>query len=279
MSNRMFKTSMSAIGAAVLFGVSASQATVIMKNGNITVASDTYDGDTAGSPVVADSGNWDSSNGNFIWYPRSLARATTAGSPGPYSGSGYAVMGDGGGGYPGNQGAEPPQSDHLTATMSLAAGNTLKFDSMVYIPASTAAVDFPFQFMVIGAPAIDGSTIAATNRLLDFYRNANGTWGATNVGGTFAGPTSFQADTWQHWVLDYTVGAASATLTIDGIGASIPASHTTLQGSSGVLSIISNYGSANPARPFYFDSVPEPSSLAAVGGVGLLALPRNRRVA
>jgi len=259
MLNRAFtSSSIGAIAAAGLFCVvEPTQATVITRNGS-TVVSDTYEGDTVGSGVVGDSGAWDPSNGNYLWSPSTIAAVTNSGSPGAYSGSQYAIIANGSG------------NNHLTASMTLAVGNALKFDSMVYIPSTTAALDYPFQFMVIGDNAIDGSTLGLPNRLLDFYRYANGNWETSGVAGTYSGPSSFAANTWQRWTLDYTVGAASATLTIDGVSASILAANTVLQGSNGILTIIAGGG-----QPIYFDNVPEPTSVAAVA-IGALALMRRR---
>lgn len=255
-----------AAGAGLWMAAQPAQATVITKNGSTTIVSDTYEApDTPGSPVSADSGSWDASNGNYLFYQREIADVTNAGSPGAYSGTQYAVVGAALG------------NGHLTASTSLANGNTLKFDSMVYYPSISAGVDYPFQFMVIGAPAIDGNTLLLANRLLDFYRLANGNWGVSGGAQNIAGPATFAADTWQHWVLDYTVGAANATLTIDGASIQIPATNTTLQGSNGIIAIASNYSTAETTRPIYLDSVPEPASLSLVA-LGGLAMIRRRAV-
>jgi hypothetical protein len=248
--NRTFKLGIGAMASAGLLGFcGSSQGTIITQN-NVVIASDTYEGDTLGGAPVADVGTW--SNDGSFYFNRDKGVVTNAASPGPASGSQYLSLG----------GASGQQH---SLNLTLAAGDVLKFDSMVYMSAGQN----PIQFILFGGP--NG---AAANRLLDFYRNSNGTWGATNVAGSFAGPTSFTANTWQHWVVDYTVGAANATLTIDGVSASIPASHTNLVSSNGFLSIITN-----GTDPTYLDNVPEPASLSLLSLGGLALLRRKKRMA
>jgi hypothetical protein len=230
-------------------------ATTVRLNGNVIV-SDTYEGDTVGNSVVADVGLW-SNNGDFWWFPRTKGVVSNAGSPSAIEGTQYGSIG----GTP---------SQQLAVDLTLALGDTIQFESMVYIPAATSAQDYPWQFVIFG-----GSN-AASDRLLDFYRYSNGTWESGSVAGTYAGPASYAADVWQHWVLDFKVGDPSATLTIDGVSASIPASHTNLVNSAGLLSLFTNGPSL-----VHWDAVavPESSSylILVIGAGGLAVVTRFKR--
>ncbi len=100
-----------------------------------------------------------------------------------------------------------------------------------------------------------------------FQRNVAGTW-QNSAGTLFTPPSAFARNVWQSWEVDYTVGASTLTLTIDGTTATIPTSITAVDTTTPYRLVIFANG---PDRPVYLDAVPEPSTFAlAALGVGML---------
>lgn len=238
--------------ACVLAMVGSASATTISLNGT-AFAADTYEGDTVGNTVVADTGTW---AGPFGGGAAELAVVTNAGSPGAFSGSQYAIMDN-----PSDTTSQPG----IEATGgSASAGDTLQYRSMMYLDSGMSNITSPFGILF----RLGGSNTVYT------YRNANGTWkdfiGAANV----AGPSGLLFDTWQEWTLDYTVGAATATLTVAG-------TTMTITGASGNTGTFSAHIFANknniPNDDVYLDDVPEPATMIMLVLGGLAGLLRRRR--
>jgi len=232
--------------AAMLASANDARATMVSLNGS-TIASDNFEGDTVGAPPVADVGVW--SNVNFV--NRTIGEVTNAALPGASSGSQYfSLFKDGSSVYQG-----------IFAEMSLASSDLIHFESMVYIPLNTAAENFPWQIGI-------ASVASPGSRLINIWRNASGLWEAQGMG-AFAGPASLLFDTWQKWELDFVVGASAATLTINGVSASVPATNTTLNTNPAYRLGVWTNGPAD--NQIYLDNitpvvevpaVPEPSTAA-----------------
>ena len=249
-----FLMSVVAMVAAVLFA-SQAQALLVTNDGS-QVFFDTFENGTPGNlpdtPDTSEVGTWTPGGTGAAW------TITNAGIPGAYSGSQY-LQGNLSAGFP------PARFDFASA----ASSGTVKSAFMYYLP--TGASDFaPLTFRLF-VNGVQNDRIFGLSHLsgLALYDEENG---ASN------GAVLFVKDEWNKVEVEYTIGAATAAVTItNSLGAqtgNINAKAVNV-GAPITGGVFFTFSSTNNGA-IYIDDIPEPASLALVGLGGALMLRRKR---
>jgi hypothetical protein len=161
-----------------------------------------------------------------------------------------------------NGGAEPRATMNFAAQAT--AGDQIHWEGMIYTPVDT---NTPIQIL--------GNDGALFNVLTNYSDNPGaiasyvGVWPPAT-----SSSVTYSAAKWQKWAIDYTIGASSLTLSVDGN------SDTLATIGSGSLSSISFISSAF-GTGCYIDAVPTPEpgtlTILAMGLVGMLAYAWKKR--
>ncbi len=236
------------VGSLLL--VSAASAAEISVNGTI-VLSDDYDAPPAevlpGAPPIADIGEWTEAFKSTI---------SDAVSPGSFQGYQYLHMEHDGTPY------ENCTMLHTLASPAAAPGDVVRVEMMAYIPSDYAGETAWFQFVGFDT---SGVVVGVNNSPLHtcLFDNMIRWYDGTGYNES----TTFIAfDTWQMWEIEYTIGSATWSWLVDGVGdTNLGFNSNAADTGIGSLRFFCNQASAG--HPIYLDAVsgPEPGAIDCSG--------------
>jgi hypothetical protein len=240
--------------AAVVTTASASK---ILVNGS-PVLNNNYESDTVGGSPSG----WTYVGDSYV---------TDSASPGAYAGSQYLGMHE-----------DPNNSAILDAKIqkalpnSLENGETIRLETMIHMP--TVPDGAPWYQMVWADSAAYPGGPHTTPIHSAFFGEANGDISFQYYDGSAYQDTglTFNAGEWNELIVEYTEGASSWEVSINGSSETIyDFNSRTSNRSIGLIQFHANWASA--PNPLLLDDIPEPATLSLLGLGGLAVLRRRRR--
>ncbi len=218
----------------VLVMAQAAWATQISVDGT-TRLSDTYEPpDLVGAAPVADVGAWTAVGAGSL--------VTNAGSPGAAEGTQYLSINGG------------SLVRHTLSPVAGTSGTVVRLETMVYLPTAAQNQDAWYQMVwfntsgtVTGANNSPIHTAIVGNQLIYYDGTSYVTPGI---------PLSYGV--WQKWVVEYTVGSGSWTITVDGNSMVMGLNSRSADVGIGSIQFFANLAAAG--NPFFLDAVGLPAT-------------------
>jgi hypothetical protein len=266
MNNTSKVSSFLAVLLAISCGSHAALATTISVDAS-PVMSTGYESDTVGAAPAA----WSFVGGTSPVSPT----VTNAGSPGAYQPNNYLEL------PPATGGSSPVvRYDFAPVIGAGDVGTTIRFETMLYSDTqSTTNGTVPFQMVWFNT---SGITSGASNSPIHTAMFTTGGAGTSldfqyyNGSAYVATGHVLSANTWNHLLIEYEIGAGSWSATLNGSTVSGLAFNSNSNANLGIGSI-SFFTNLDAAGSVYMDIVPEPTSGMLLGIGGLLGMLVARR--